>query len=884
MRQIYTVTALLATLPFLLLIPQIRALDPLVPEDSAAIFASLEGIDEDGLPAAVGPTAAPSPVPLSKAERLLEKAHEIRRNPNASEKDLKRAVDFLYASAGIEHLSIEKRSTITRSKNNITAAAVEIDDDFVKEEEEEGQEKLPTADDNKEYADSDTGTFITAADVKIHWRNATIQYPPAAKELIFVFREGDGVPLNPAIAHRLLQELAAHGDTEAQADIAFYLSQGIEPVAPNPRGLLFTLVQPDLPAALVYLYFAAKAGDPIAQMSLGYRFLYGLGVPKSCQTAALYYVPVAERVLEMAKLPDSLPQIKNFRLNHKTATASNSKPTVEQEFLHYQWFADYGHADAARAVAHLLSHGAARDHAAAVQYLRQAAQAGDVDAMAHLGHMHANGLAVEQDNATAWRWFWRAAEKGHASGLFGLGYMHLTGQGAEVDHKQAFNYFKQAVENGSQWSGLGDALFFLGTMHMKGLGTPIDLGQAAAMYNAASAAGNLLASYNLGVLHLRGLAGEAKGPASCRAAVMQLKRLSERAWPALPEAHEDFAAGDYEWALLNYMKAAEWGSELGQSNAAWMLSEGYGYEGPRSGSAAVALFRRAAEQGNAAALVRLGDSYWYGKGVPRDWTRAGRAYTAAAKHRLPQALFNLGFMHQHGAGVAKDFHLAKRYYDRAAVSTEEAWLAATLALMGLQVQRWWERVEPMLPMRWQRIGRSVFVGVQTVGTTIFGGSSLGGGNSTAGVPSMSLSSDAGAGAGVSGTKLISVSGGRAARGPFGRIRRLFSISTILSVLDGLDSSFDSQMALWIMGLLAVVLWRRQTLRARALQRQQQHQWNAAPAGNGAAAVNDVAELPVGVENREDNAAAAAAAAEARRARAVVEEPAQLQNDTVPQGD
>ena len=193
-----------------------------------------------------------------------------------------------------------------------------------------------------------------------------------------------------------------------------------------------------------------------------FLLLQGLGVPKSCQTAALYYVPVAERVLDMAKLPDSLPQMKHFRLTHKTATASRSKPTVEQEFLHYQWFADYGHADAARAVAHLLSHGAARDHAAAVQYLRQAAQTGDVDAMAHLGHMHANGLAVEQDNATAWRWFWRAAEKGHASGLFGLGYMHLTGQGAEVDHKQAFNYFKQAVETGSQWSGLGDALFFLG--------------------------------------------------------------------------------------------------------------------------------------------------------------------------------------------------------------------------------------------------------------------------------------------------------------------------------------------------------------------------------------------------------------------------------------
>jgi TPR repeat protein len=240
----------------------------LPPDDSAAVLASLDGGVEEAPPTA----DAPAPVALSsKAERLLEKAQEIRRNPNASEKDLKRAVDFLYASAGIEHLSIEKRSLATDQKNNTTTF-----DNGDYDEDEDDDEELSTAANDVigQYADMDTSTFITAADVKIQWRNGTIQHPPAVKELIFVFREGDGAPLNPAIAHRLLQELAEIGDSEAQADVAFYLSQGVEPVAPNSKGLLFTLVQPDVPAALVHLHFSAKAGDPIAQMSLGYRFLY----------------------------------------------------------------------------------------------------------------------------------------------------------------------------------------------------------------------------------------------------------------------------------------------------------------------------------------------------------------------------------------------------------------------------------------------------------------------------------------------------------------------------------------------------------------------------------------------------------------------------------
>ena len=181
-------------------------------------------------------------------------------------------------------------------------------------------------------------------------------------------------------------------------------------MAPNPRGELFLLAAPDRPAALAHYFFAARAGDPAAAMALAHRHAHGHGVVRSCQTAALYYRPVAERVLEAARA-GAIPQSRGLRLSHKTA-APRSKPSSEQEFLHYQWFADFGNAEAARAVAHLLSHGEVRDFGAAVRYLEQAAGAGDADAMAHLGHMHANGLAVERDNATAWRWFWRAAEKG----------------------------------------------------------------------------------------------------------------------------------------------------------------------------------------------------------------------------------------------------------------------------------------------------------------------------------------------------------------------------------------------------------------------------------------------------------------------------------------
>lgn len=77
---------------------------------------------------------------------------------------------------------------------------------------------------------------------------------------------------------------------------------------------------------------------------------------------------------------------------------------------------------------------------------RQAADLGDADALAHLGHMYANGMGVEQDNQTALRFFQHAAEGGSSSGLFGLGYLHLTGQTVPQDHRKAFKLLQAASE------------------------------------------------------------------------------------------------------------------------------------------------------------------------------------------------------------------------------------------------------------------------------------------------------------------------------------------------------------------------------------------------------------------------------------------------------
>lgn len=276
-----------------------------------------------------------------------------------------------------------------------------------------------------------------------------------------------GVTFNPAVSHRLLHEAAKLGEPMAQTLIGMYEALGVVFLSSNhPSGALFKVIPPNTPSALTRLYFAARDGDPSAQTVMGNRHLYGIGVPESCSAAVAYYAPAAEAAVELSKKRDALPQIKSMRLSHRTV-GFRPKTSAEQEVLHYQWFADFGNIDAARMVAHVLSHGDLRDADQAVRYWEVAADAGDAGAMAHLGHAHANGIGVQRNSTKAAEWFQKAANKGHPGGLLGLGYMHLSGDegvGGKIDHAKAFRFMRQTIEGDTRtsWTGQADAFFYLG--------------------------------------------------------------------------------------------------------------------------------------------------------------------------------------------------------------------------------------------------------------------------------------------------------------------------------------------------------------------------------------------------------------------------------------
>lgn len=116
------------------------------------------------------------------------------------------------------------------------------------------------------------------------------------------------------------------------------------------------------------------------------------------------------------------------------------------------------------------------------QQTLKAAQAGKTAAQYAIGGMYESGWGVEQDLSQALDWYRQAAEKGHVDAQYRIGYSYYRGLGgAEQDYSLAHRWFLKAAEGGSQ-----SAQRYLGEMYSRGLGVDKDEQQAQKWFARAA--------------------------------------------------------------------------------------------------------------------------------------------------------------------------------------------------------------------------------------------------------------------------------------------------------------------------------------------------------------------------------------------------------------
>lgn len=124
--------------------------------------------------------------------------------------------------------------------------------------------------------------------------------------------------------------------------------------------------------------------------------------------------------------------------------------------------------------------GTQADPARACEIQRQAAEAGNADAMFEAYLYHEMGIGVEKNPGKAIEYLERAADKGHSRGMYNMAVHMATGRGVPKDLAKAAEWYFRASEAGNV-----RATANLAMMYAKGEGVKRDLEQAKLLFDEA---------------------------------------------------------------------------------------------------------------------------------------------------------------------------------------------------------------------------------------------------------------------------------------------------------------------------------------------------------------------------------------------------------------
>ena len=136
----------------------------------------------------------------------------------------------------------------------------------------------------------------------------------------------------------------------------------------------------------------------------------------------------------------------------------------------------------------------------ALEWLTEAAEAGQVHAQYELGKIYRDGRSVEKDALLAAAWLTRAAEQDSDAAAYALGVLLLTGgEGLAKDVSATVSWLRRSAEGGNQY-----AQYRLGRLLLQGEEVPREVEEAVRWLTASAERGNQYAQYALGKLYLMG--------------------------------------------------------------------------------------------------------------------------------------------------------------------------------------------------------------------------------------------------------------------------------------------------------------------------------------------------------------------------------------------
>lgn len=232
----------------------------------------------------------------------------------------------------------------------------------------------------------------------------------------------------------------------------------------------------------------------------------------------------------------------------------------------------------------------------AIEWFRNAAEQGNVDALNELGICNEYALGVPQNINEAVNWYRKAAEGGHAAAQFNLGRCYQNGAGVTLNYTEAVKWYRKAANQ-----GMPNAQYNLGVCYYNGLGLPQNYNEAVKWYRKAADQGMPEAQHNLGICYFNGQG----------------------------------VTQDFNESAKWYRKAAMQGQAISQNNLGMCYLEGVGVD--KNYTEAFSWFKISAEQGYITAQYNMGHCYENGFGVTKNIAEAVKWYQKSAEQGYENA-------------------------------------------------------------------------------------------------------------------------------------------------------------------------------------------------------------------------------------------------------
>ena len=358
----------------------------------------------------------------------------------------------------------------------------------------------------------------------------------------------------------------------------------------------------------------AEAGDPTAQFHMGKLLDLGLGVAPDREASSKWY--------RLAILQGETRSMANLANNE--AEAGNHAEARRLNELAAEHGETHGLIGLGRM--YRIGAGVEASPATALNYFREAWEAGDPLAAYWIGTLLMRGDGNRRDPALGREWLEKAALAGCNEICTQLGNDCEYGtNGAEKNPLMAIEWYRLGAERGDV-----ECQKCLGAIHLSGDGIPKDGAEAVTWLKRAAVQGHRVAQRILGLAYLWGLD------------VIRNPRFGRKWLERAAQANDSYAC--YQLARL--------------------LQVGNGESPDYAG--AFRWFDRAARLGDADAQGALGLCYWKGEGVAKDDHAAYKWIRLAALQGDAQGLYLLGWAHHAGIGVDADFRKGAVHYRQAA--------------------------------------------------------------------------------------------------------------------------------------------------------------------------------------------------------------------------